>query len=125
VSSFMVVRLKNATVESIEDTETKRLKVVKLNAKEEGARISLELPEVLCTAMSPRDKVTVIIDTKPITRGESARLYAEGKVFRIRDDDGVEVTGTVGGLRMTLDISSPTAAQRKTFDSDRFLIVII
>ncbi|MHA2602322.1 MAG: hypothetical protein AM324_009355 [Candidatus Thorarchaeota archaeon SMTZ1-83] len=121
----MVVRLKNATVESIEDTETKRLKVVKLNAKEEGARISLELPEVLCAAMSPRDKVTVIIDTKPITRGESARLYAEGKVFRIRDDDGVEVTSTVGGLRMTLDISSPTAAQRKTFDSDRFLIAII
>ncbi|MHA2020120.1 MAG: hypothetical protein ACW98J_00450 [Candidatus Thorarchaeota archaeon] len=121
----MVIRLKNATIESIEDTETKRLKVVKVIAKEEGARVSLELPEVLCSTMNPRDEVTVIIDSKPIARGNNAKLYAEGKVFRIRDENGVEVTGTVGGLRMTLDLSSPTAAQRKTFDFEKFLIAIV
>ncbi len=121
----MVVRLKNATIESIEDTETKKLKVVKVDAKEDGAQITLELPEVLWAAMNPRDKVTVIIDSKPIARGESAKLYAESKVFRIREDNGIEVIGTVGGLRMTLDISSPTAAQRKTFDSGKFLIAIV
>jgi hypothetical protein len=121
----MVIRLKNAIVDSIEDTETKRLKVIKMIAKEDGARVSLELPEVLSGTMNPRDEVTVIIDSKPIARGDSAKLYAEGKVFRIRDDKGIEVTGTVGGLRMTLDLSSPTAAQRKTFDQDKFLIAII
>ena len=121
----MVIRLKSAIVESIGDTETKRLKVVRMVAKEEGARVSLELPEVLSGTMNPRDKVTVIIDFKPIARGNNAKLYAEGKVFRIRDENGVEVTGTVGGLRMTLDLNSPTAAQRKTFDYDKFLIAII
>ena len=121
----MVIRLKKAIVESIEDTETKRLKVVKVAAKEEGARVSMELPEVLCGAMNPRDAITVIIDSKSIARGNNAKLYAEGKVFRIREENGIEVTGTVGGLRMTLDISSPTAAQRKTFDSNKFLIAIV
>lgn len=121
----MVIRLKNAIVESIEDTETKRLKVIKMIAKEDGAQVSLELPEVLSGTINPRDEVTVIIDSKPIARGDSAKLYAEGKVFRIRDEKGFEVTGTVGGLRMTLDISSPTAGQRKTFDQDNFLIAII
>ncbi len=117
--------MKKATVESIEDTETKRLKVVKVIAKEEGVRISLELPEVLSSTLNPRDEITVIIDSKPIARGNSAKLYAEGKVFRIRDENGVEITSTIGGLRMTLDLSSPTAAQRKTFDQNRFLIAII
>ena len=121
----MVIRLKNATVDSIEDTETKRLKVVRMIAKEEGARISLELPEVLSGTIKLRDEVTVIFDSKPIARGENAKLYAEGKVFRIRDENGIEVTGTVGGLRMTLDLSNPTAAQRKTFDQNSFLVAII
>ncbi|MFX1262029.1 MAG: hypothetical protein ACFFAZ_08080 [Promethearchaeota archaeon] len=121
----MVVRLKNATVDSIEDTETKRLKVVRMIAKEEGARISLELPEALSGTIKPRDEVTVIFDSKPIARGNNAKLYAEGKVFRIRNENGIEVTGTIGGLRMTLDLSNPTAAQRKTFDQKRFLMAII
>jgi hypothetical protein len=121
----MVIRLKNATVDSIEDTETKRLKVVRMIAKDEGARMSLELPEVLSGTMKLRDEVTVIFDSKPIARGKNAKLYAEGKVFRIRGENGIEITGTVGGLRMILDLNSPTAAQRKTFDQDKFLVAII
>ena len=121
----MVVRLKGALIESIEETETKRLKIVKLVSKADGAQVTMELPEVLCDAMNPRDEVTVIVDSKPIPRGDTARLYAEGKVFRIKDEDGVEVTGTVGGLRMTISLNKPTAAQRKTFDSDKFLIAVV
>lgn len=121
----MVVRLKSTIIESIEDTETKRLKIVKLVSKDDGAQVTMELPEVLCDTMSPRDEVTVIVDSKPIPRGDAARLYAEGKVFRIKEEDGVEVTGTVGGLRITLSLSKPTAAQLKTFDSDKFLIAVL
>ncbi|MFX0044712.1 MAG: hypothetical protein ACFE8Z_02580 [Candidatus Hermodarchaeota archaeon] len=121
----MVVRLKNTIIESIEDTETRKLKVLNMVSKEEGARVVLELPEVLCDTMSPKDEVTIVIDSKPITRGPNAKLYAEGKVFRIKEDAGLEVVGAIGGLRLVLTISKPAASQRKTFDSDKFLLAII
>ncbi|MFX1415292.1 MAG: hypothetical protein ACFFC0_00710 [Promethearchaeota archaeon] len=121
----MVVRLKNTIIESIEDTETRKLKVLNMVSKEEGARVVLELPEVLCDTMNPQDEVTIVIDSKPIARGPSAKLYAEGKVFRIKEDAGLEVVGAIGGLRLVLTISKPAASQRKTFDSDKFLLAII
>ncbi|MFQ5831909.1 MAG: hypothetical protein ACE5H4_04355 [Candidatus Thorarchaeota archaeon] len=121
----MVVRLKNAIVESIEDTETRKLKLLKMVCKEERARVVLELPEVLSEQMKPKDAVSMVIDSKPISRGANAKLYAEGKVFRINEDSGMEIVGTIGGLRLVLTLSKPSTSQRNTFGTDKFFLAII
>ncbi|MHA2378003.1 MAG: hypothetical protein ACXADO_02520 [Candidatus Thorarchaeota archaeon] len=121
----MVVRLKNTTIESIEDTETRKLKILNMVCRDEGARVVLELPEVLCDTMKAKDEVNIVIDSKPIARGPNAKLYAEGKLFRIKENAGLEIVGTIGGLKLVLTISKPTASQKNTFDSDKFLLAII
>ncbi|MFW9798874.1 MAG: hypothetical protein ACFFD9_00405 [Candidatus Thorarchaeota archaeon] len=121
----MVVRLKNTIVDSVEDTETRKLRILKMICKEEGARVILELPEVLSDQMKAKDTVSMVIDSKPIPKGTNAKLYAEGKVFRISEDSGMEVVGTIGGLRLILTLSSPSTSQRNTFGSDRFFLAII
>ncbi len=123
--SIMVVRLKGTIVESVEDTETRKLKLLKMVCKEEGARVVLELPEVLSDQMKAKDAVLMIIDSKPISRGKNAKLYAEGKVFRINEDSGMEVVGTIGGLRLVLTLSNPSTSQKNTFSTDRFFLAII
>ena len=43
----MVIRLTNAVIDSVEETETRRLKLLKVSSKGNGAILSLELPPVL------------------------------------------------------------------------------
>jgi len=120
----MVVRLRSAVIESIENTETKRLKIVKISSKEEGASVSIELPEALCDTLRPQDSVVVVMDSKPLAKGEKSKLYLESKVFRTSGDNDLDVIGTVGGLRLTIALSKPTAAQRTTFDTEKIYFMI-
>lgn len=120
----MVVRLRDTVIESIEDTDTKRLKLLRIVSKKEGATITLELPDVLCETLNTSDSVAVTIDSKALTKGEKSKLYMEGKVFRTGGETDLNVVATAGGLRLTVIIADPTAAQRSTFDADRLFFMI-
>ncbi|MFX0106707.1 MAG: hypothetical protein ACFE7R_00310 [Candidatus Hodarchaeota archaeon] len=120
----MVIRLKDVTMELAEDVETKRLRILSVTSKTDGAKLTLELPEALCEALDPEKPVSVVVDSKPIPRGEKARLYMQGKVFRVKEENGLEMVGTIGGLRLTVSLSKPTAVQKKTFEAmDLFLMI--
>ncbi|TFG26234.1 hypothetical protein EU528_14740 [Candidatus Thorarchaeota archaeon] len=120
----MVVRLTKTIIESIDDTDTKRLKLIRIVSKDEGAVITLELPEVLCETLKANDAVAVTMDKKEMKKGEKSKLYMEGKVFRTSEGDDLNVIATAGGLRLTVSISKPTAAQKTTFDTDKLFFVI-
>ncbi len=122
VSIFMVIRLKDAIIDSIEDTETKNLKLIKISSKITGATLELELPEALCERLDKKDTVSIVIDEKPITTSTSTKLYMQGSVFKIDESDGLEVVGTMGGLRLIFALSKVTPAKKKTFMSDSFYI---
>ncbi len=120
----MVVRLKDSKIDSIEETETRRLKLVKLSSKSEGAALTIELPDVLCTGMAANQNVGVVIDSKPISKGNSTKLYVEGTVFKKNDSENLEIVGSIGGLRLILNLSKATPVQIKTFESDRFYLAL-
>ncbi|MGQ4910598.1 MAG: hypothetical protein ACTSV3_01235 [Candidatus Thorarchaeota archaeon] len=120
----MVIRLKDAIVESIQETETRRLKLLKLSSRSEGASISVELPDALSSTIAPNEPIGVIIDSKPIPKGESARLYVEGSVFKRSEDNGLRVVGSIGGLRIVIDLAKATASQINTFASEKFYMVL-
>jgi len=119
----MPLRLKNAVINSIEETETKRLKLLKIVSKVDGVTTTLELPDALCETMKIKDTIDVVIDSKPILKGPTARLYLEGTVFKVNDDD-FEVVGTFGGLRLTVNISKPKPAQKKIFETEKLFLMI-
>jgi len=121
----MVIRLKNAVIDSVEETETRRLKLLKVSSKSEGATFTLELPEALCDTLNTNDSISVIIDSKPILKGEQAKLYVEGGIFKKSTKDGLEVIGSVGGLRLILSLGKPTPNQSSTFSSDKFFLAIM
>ncbi len=118
----MPVRIKDAVINSIETTETKKLKVLKMVSKTEGATLTIELPDALCDPFNVKDSIAVTIGSEEIARGEKAKLYAEGTVFKMNEVEGLEVVGTIGGLRFVLNLSSPKPTQRKTFDSEKFFL---
>lgn len=120
----MVVRLKGSRIDSIEETETRRLRLLKMSSRSGGATLSVELPDVLCAAMSADQVVDLVIDSKPISKGDSAKLYVEGTVFKKNEEDGLEIIGSIGGLRLVLNLNKATTAQSKTFDSDKFYMVL-
>lgn len=120
----MVVRIKGGIINQIEDTETKRLKLIKISSQTEKAALTLELPEALCSAFEPQQIIDVKIDSKPILTGEKAKLYVEGTVFHIEENGEMVVTGTLRGLRLTISIGNPTPAKRKTFESDRLFLTL-
>lgn len=120
----MPVRIKDAKISSIEDSETKKLKILKMTSKVENATLTVELPDALCDPFSVKDLVAVTIDSEPIASGEKAKLYAEGTVFKIDDSDNLKVVATIGGLRLELDLASPKPTQRKTFDSEKVFFAI-
>lgn len=120
----MVVRLKNTIITSIEDTETKKLKLIKMVDKEDGASIELELPKALSDIFELKETVSIQIDSEPISKGEDARLYAEGTVFKTKHEDDMEVVGTLGGLRLVLVLDDPKPSQIKTFESQKIYISI-
>ena len=120
----MVIRLRNATIDAIEDTEIKRLKLLRIVSKDEGAKLTLELPEALCDKMSVRDGIVVIVDSKPIARGEKSKLYAEGDIFKIGGNGTLEMVGAIGGLRVVLTLANPTPAKKKMFAADKFYLML-
>lgn len=121
----MVIRLKTAVIDSVEETETKRLKLLKVSSKGENASLTLELPDVLCDTLSINDSITVVIDSKPIAKGEKAKLYVESSVFKKMDKNGLEVIGSVGGLRLVFNLGKATPSQMNTFNSEKFFLAIL
>ncbi len=121
---IMSVRIKDAIISSIDDAETKKLKVLKITSKLESATLTLELPDALCDPFNVKDSVVVTISSEPIPRGENAKLYAEGTVFKINEMENFEVVATIGGLRLEFEIPSPKPTQRKAFDSERIFIAL-
>jgi len=120
----MVIRLKDIVIESVDDTETRRLKLIKMSSKTDGATITLELPEALSGTMSSGETVSVTIDSKEIATGESSKLYVEGTVFKKSNMDDFEVIGSIGGLRLILTMAKATPTEIKTFDSEKFYMAI-
>ncbi len=118
----MPVRIKDAVINSIEITETKKLRVLKMMSKTEGASLTIELPDALCDPFRVKDSVDITISSEEITRGEKSKLYAEGTVFKMDESEGLVVVGTLGGLRFVLTLSSPKPAQRKTFESEKLFL---
>ena len=121
----MGIKLKDAIIDLIDDTETKRLKLVKITSKIDGATLTMELPEALCERLSVKDHVDVTLDSKPIPKGEEARLYAEGTLLRIVEGKALEIMGSMGGLRVELKVTKPTPSQSKTFASNVFYLMIL
>ncbi len=120
----MVIRLKNATIDSLEETETRRLLLMKIISKKDGAVLELELPEVLCGPFKEKDKLEVRIDAKEISKGDQAKLYVEGTVFKIDNEKGFHVIAAVGGLKFNLSLSDPKPSQKKVFSDDRFYLMV-
>jgi hypothetical protein len=120
----MVIRLKDTVIESVDDTETRRLKLIKMASKTAGATITLELPEALSGTLSLGETVDIVIDSKEITKGEDSKLYVEGNIFKKSDNEGLDIIGSIGGLRLVLSMKKVTPAQTKTFDSDKFYLAI-
>ena len=121
----MVIRLKDAVIDSVEETETAKLKLLKVSSKSDGATLTLELPDALCDTLNANDSISVVIDSKPITKGEQAKLYVEGNVFKKMTKDNLEIVGSVGGLRLVLSVAKATPNQSNTFSSDKFYLAIM
>ncbi len=120
----MVIRFKDTIIDSVEDAETRRLKILKISSKAEGVTLTLELPEALCGSLTVGDNIGITIDSKPIPAGESSKLYVEGNVFKRVDKEGLEVVGSIGGLRLVLTLAKATPSQSSTFDTDKFYMTI-
>ena len=120
----MVVRLKDTVIESVDDTETRRLKLVKMSSKTDGATVTLELPEALSGTITAGETVSVTIDSKEIAAGGSSKLYVEGTIFKKSDSDDFDIIGSIGGLRLVLTLTKATPSQIKTFDSEKFFMAI-
>jgi hypothetical protein len=118
----MVIRLKGASVDSIDDTETRRLKKIKILSKADGATLEMELPDALCAQIDNSETIDVVIDSKPIPKGEESKLYMEGEIFKQKDDDDFQIVGTIGGLRLVLTLANATPAKKKTFDTSQIFI---
>ncbi|MHA1951288.1 MAG: hypothetical protein ACXAAO_10590 [Candidatus Thorarchaeota archaeon] len=120
----MVIRIKNAVIDSVEETETRRLKLLKVSSKSDGVSLTLELPDALCDALSTNDSISVVIDSKPILKGAQSKLYVEGGVFKKIVTDSLEIIGSIGGLRLVLSVAKPTPNQNSTFSSEKFFLAI-
>ena len=121
----MVIRLKDAVIDSVEETETAKLKLLKVSSKSDSATLTLELPDALCDTLKSNDSISVVIDSKPITKGAQAKLYAEGSVFKKTAEDDLEIIGSIGGLRLVLSVAKTTPSQNNTFSSDKFFLAIM
>ncbi len=120
----MPLRVKDTTIASIEETETKKMKILKMASKVEEMSLSLELPEALSEPFHAKDNVVVTIDSKEIARGKKTKLYLEGTVFKISEEAGLSVIAGFGGLRLVLEMTSPKPTQRKIFDSGKIFLTL-
>ncbi|KXH76711.1 MAG: hypothetical protein AM326_02140 [Candidatus Thorarchaeota archaeon SMTZ-45] len=121
----MAITLRTAVIDSVEETETRRLKLLKVSSKSDGAMLTLELPDALSDTLNTSDSITVVIDSKPITKGEQAKLYIEGSVFKKSEKNGLEVVGSVGGLRLVFSLTKSTPSQSNVFSSEKFFLAIM
>jgi hypothetical protein len=121
----MAIRLKSAVIDSIEETETRRLKLLKVSSKSDGATLTLEMPDALSDTLNTSDSITVVIDSKPIIKGDTAKLYVESSVFKKQEKNGLEVVGSVGGLRLVFTLAKSTPSQSSIFNSERFFLAIM
>jgi hypothetical protein len=121
----MVIRLKTAVIDSVEETETRRLKLLKVSSKSDGAKLTLELPDALSDTLYTNDAITVVIDSKPIAKGEQSKLYVESSVFKKMEKNGLEIVGSVGGLRLVFTLAKPTPSQSSIFNSEKFFLAIM
>ena len=102
----MVIRIKGGIIDQIEDTETKRLKLLKISSPTEKAILTIELPEALSNAFKPQDIIDVKIDSKPIhtqdmqVRNGQTWIYAEpsGDFNPIHTDDKSAMESGLGGI---------------------------
>ncbi len=120
----MVIRLKSALIEQIEDTETRNLKHLRIVATEDGASLMVELPIALCEGLAPNQTVDVVIDGGPIPKGEQSKVYLRGSVFKYAEKKGLHVVGSMGGLRLVLNLPKVTPVRRKTFENGIFYVRI-
>lgn len=121
----MVIRLKGARIDAIEETDTRRLMNIKISSKEAGFSMTMDLPDALSSSFQPKENVDVIIDSSPIPQGEKARLHMESQIFRVKSRENIEVIGSIGGLRVEILLKKPTPAKKKAFESDKFYLAII
>jgi len=122
----LAIQIKNVTIEDVENSETKRVKQLRAVSKAHGFSLTMDLPEVLCSGFAPKQEITVLIDNSPISRGDGAQLYVQGRVFKVSTDtDKLEVVGTVGGLRTTMTISKPTPAKKRVFSEGVFYMALL
>ncbi|MFW9793347.1 MAG: hypothetical protein ACFFEE_03505 [Candidatus Thorarchaeota archaeon] len=117
--------MKDAVIDSVEETETRRLKLLKVSSKSDNATLTIELPDALCDSLKTNDSISVVIDSKPITKGDQAKLYIEGSVFKRMGKDDLEIVGSIGGLRLVLSVAKATPSQSNTFSSDKFFLAIM
>ena len=84
--------------------------------------MTIELPDALCDPFKVKDSIAITFDSDEIARGDKAKLYAEGTIFKMNESEGLEVVGTIGGLRFVLNLTSPKPTQRKIFDSEKVFV---
>ncbi len=120
----MVVILKDVTVESINETEVKKLKIIRGVSNSVGVRFSLELPEVFSSRLRVGENIEIHIDKAPIPAGDRAKIHGEGTVFRIKGENPFELIATVGGLRLILTAPQFTESERSTFEGGRFYFAL-
>jgi hypothetical protein len=121
----MPLRIKDTTIVSIEETETKKMKILRMASKAEEMNLSLEVPEALSEPFHVKDNVIVTIDSEEISRGEKTKLYLEGTIFRINETSGLSVVAGFGGLRLVLDMASPKPTQSKIFSSGKTIFLTL
>ena len=93
-------------------------------SKTDGVSMLLELPDVLSEMFKVKDNLDIVIDSDEITKGPESKFYAEGSLFKKNEEKGLEVVGTIGGLKLMLTITDPKPSQKKTFESEKFYLMI-
>ena len=120
----MVVKLENAKIESMEETETKNLRLLEISSREGKAKLTLELPEVLCETLDSEEPVDVHFSPRETKRGSQSSIYAKGTIFKMKGNEDLRVVGSIGGLRMVLSIKGASSTERRSFESEEFYIAI-
>ncbi|MFO7837176.1 MAG: hypothetical protein R6V83_11005 [Candidatus Thorarchaeota archaeon] len=120
----MVVKLENAVIESMEETETKNLRLLEITSEGGNARLSLELPEVLCETLDQEKPIDVHISPRETKKGSRSNIYAKGTIFKLEDEEELRVVGSIGGLRLVVSIEDASSTEKRSFESGEFYIAI-
>ncbi len=113
-----------AVVESIDETETRRLKRIKIVSRDGGMTVLMELPEALCESIGENQEIEVTIETDGSADAEGTRLYVRGTVFRRKGTHTNEIVGSVGGLRVILIFAEPIPFMTEILEKGVFYLAI-